>query len=452
MNAAREAWDGRPLFLYGFDELLPTQLDFVESLVRHTDTELTVAVTYEPGRAALAGSATTVELLKPLAREHLTLEPRSEHYAQSARSALHHLERGLFEPAGRRVPPNGAVRLLEAGGERAEAELVGASVLELLRDGMAPEDIAVLVRGGPASELFAQVFDTYGIPVAHERRTPFGETRLGAGLLAFARAARPGGTAQDVVTWLRTPGKLAAAPIAPAEDDQPPRAPDTSPTATRRPHAAPRRRRHERRTSPAPSSRRPRRGESRPARRAGRLRAATSRRPPTLPRRRPRGGDPFAGDDYELPPFDESLAPESASAPAEAFGTPTTSPRRERPPDAGGRHAGSVRRTICRGPASSCGPPSSSRPTSRRRPRSPRAASRPCRPPRTSRTGSRSRCAGPRRARPARRGSTGSASAGGSSASWTRSPTRRRSRPSCSCSSPRPTRSGPRRTCARRTC
>ena len=233
LNAAREAWDGRPLFLYGFDELLPTQLDFVESLVRHTDTELTVAVTYEPGRAALAGSATTVELLKPLAREHLTLEPRSEHYAQSARSALHHLERGLFEPAGRRVPPNGAVRLLEAGGERAEAELVGASVLELLRDGMAPEDIAVLVRGRPASELFAQVFDTYGIPVAHERRTPFGETRLGAGLLAFARAARPGGTAQDVVTWLRTPGKLAAAPIVPAEDDQPRGtrpAPDTSPT------------------------------------------------------------------------------------------------------------------------------------------------------------------------------------------------------------------------------
>ena len=208
LNAAREAWDGRPLFLYGFDELLPTQLDLVESLVRHTQTEVTVAVTYEPGRAALAGSATTVELLKPLAREHITLRPRSEHYASSARGALHHLERTLFEPNPRRVSPNGAVRLLEAGGERAEAELVGASVLELLRDGMAPEDIAVLVRGRPASELFAQVFDTYGIPVAHERRTPFGETRLGAGILAFARAARPAGSAQDVVTWLRTPGKV----------------------------------------------------------------------------------------------------------------------------------------------------------------------------------------------------------------------------------------------------
>ncbi len=225
-----------------------------------------------------------------MAREHLTLEPRSEHYAQSARSALHHLERGLFEPAGRRVPPNGAVRLLEAGGERAEAELVGASVLELLRDGMAPEDIAVLVRGGPASELFAQVFDTYGIPVAHERRTPFGETRLGAGLLAFARAARPGGTAQDVVTWLRTPGKLAAAPPT-ARDGG-----DESPAATVLPAA-----------SQEPQSAR-----------------FVATDPPTADPSE--ADDPFAGDDYELPPFDESLAPESAAAPAEAFGTPEGEP------------------------------------------------------------------------------------------------------------------------------
>ena len=60
-----------------------------------------------------------------------------------------------------------------------------------------------------ARDLFAQVFEGYGIPVARERRTPFAQTRLGTGVLAFARAAL-GGTAQDVVTWLRTPGKLDA--------------------------------------------------------------------------------------------------------------------------------------------------------------------------------------------------------------------------------------------------
>ncbi len=225
LNGLREAWDGRPLLLYGFDDLSPAQLDLVETLVRHTDTEVTVAVTYEPGRAAMAGSATTVELLKPLAREHVVLEARSEHYAGSARGALHHLERELFEDAPARVGPNGAVRLLEAGGERAEAELAGASVLELLRDGMAPEDIAVLVRSN--AELFAQVFETYAIPVARERRVPFAHTRLGAGLLAFAHAALGEGTAMDVVTWLRTPGKLATpAAVAPDPSGHPGRLAD----------------------------------------------------------------------------------------------------------------------------------------------------------------------------------------------------------------------------------
>src|SRR5207244_9200671 len=121
---------------------------------------------------------------------------------------LHHLERTLFEHAAGLParPPNGAVRLLEAGGERAEAELAGAEVLELLRDGLAPEDVAVLVRG--PRELFAQVLEGYGIPVARERRARLGRTRLGAGVLAFARAALGEGSAQDLLTWLRTPGKL----------------------------------------------------------------------------------------------------------------------------------------------------------------------------------------------------------------------------------------------------
>jgi RecB family exonuclease len=45
--------------------------------------------------------------------------------------------------------------------------------------------------------------------VSLERRIRLGRTRLGAGVLAAARAALPGGTAADVLTWLRTPGRLA---------------------------------------------------------------------------------------------------------------------------------------------------------------------------------------------------------------------------------------------------
>ena len=111
--------------------------------------------------------------LAPLG-EVVELPERAEHYAGAARPALHHLERGLFEADAERRAPNGAVRLLEAGGERAEAEIVGAEVLELMRDGVAPEDIAVLVRGAGTAALFAQVLGTYGIPVGVARRVPLG--------------------------------------------------------------------------------------------------------------------------------------------------------------------------------------------------------------------------------------------------------------------------------------
>src|SRR5215217_5649857 len=198
-------WGRRPVFLYGFDQLTPAQLDAVDTLARLAGAEVCVALPHEPGRHALAGSAATVQELAPFA-EVVELPERADHYTAPARPALHHLERGLFEGAAERLAPNGAVRLLEAGGERAEAEIVGAEVLELMRDGVAPEDVAVLVRGGDGAALFAQVLRAYGIPVGHARRVPLARTRLGAGILAGARAALPGGRASDLLAWLRTPG------------------------------------------------------------------------------------------------------------------------------------------------------------------------------------------------------------------------------------------------------
>jgi hypothetical protein len=88
--------------------------------------------------------------------------------------------------------------------------LVGAAVLELMRQGIEAPDIAVLLRGDAATaSLFAQVLAGYGIPVSHDRRVPLARTRLGAGVLAGARASLPGGTAADLLAWLRTPGRLA---------------------------------------------------------------------------------------------------------------------------------------------------------------------------------------------------------------------------------------------------
>ena len=204
------AWGARPVFFYGFDDLTPTQFDAVETLVRHAGADVCVALPYEPGRVAFAVRAATVEELRPLAAEVVHLPEQAEHYAPASRPALHHLERRLFEPGAPRRPPNGAIRLLEAGGERAEAELVGAEVLELMRQGVEAADIAVLLRGDEeTAALMAQVLAGYGIPVSHDRRVALERTRLGAGVLAAARAAAADGTAADLLTWLRTPGCLA---------------------------------------------------------------------------------------------------------------------------------------------------------------------------------------------------------------------------------------------------
>jgi RecB family exonuclease len=212
LRAAPAAWRDRPVFLYGFDDLTPLQADAVESLARAAD--VCLALPYEPGREAFKGRAGTVESLRPLADEHVDLDERSEHYAAPGRGALHHLERSLFEPAAAQVDPNGAVRLLEAGGERAEAELVAAAILELLARGMLPDDIAVLVRDGAAAAgTLAHGLADYGVPVSRDFEVPFSRTRLGAGLLAAARAARPGGTREDLLRWLRTPGRADTAAL-----------------------------------------------------------------------------------------------------------------------------------------------------------------------------------------------------------------------------------------------
>jgi ATP-dependent helicase/DNAse subunit B len=202
-----QRWDGTPVLFYGFDDLLPLQLDTVETLARHAP--VTLALTFEPGRVAFAARARGHNDLLPLADEVIELEGRPDHYAQPA---LHHLERNLFEtPLGGQSPEwRDAIVLLEAGGERAEMEQVAAHVARLIRDdGYAPEDIAIVWRDPQAAAaLTEQVLGAYGIPYALTRRVPLGHTALGRGLIALARCAQEDGTADDLLTWLRTPGFL----------------------------------------------------------------------------------------------------------------------------------------------------------------------------------------------------------------------------------------------------
>jgi ATP-dependent helicase/DNAse subunit B len=214
LDALRKApgrWGGDQVFFYGFDDLHPLERDAVETLVQAVGAEVTLSLTYEAGHPGLQARAEVVEELRPLATRVIELPALDEHYQPSSRRALHHLERWLFSGAPERLDPGEAVGLLEAGGARAEAELVGAEVLSLLRSGVPGHEIAVVCRSlAAAGGLIESVFDQYGIPVAIERRLAFGATALGRALMALARCAllTDRASAQDVLQYLRTPGVL----------------------------------------------------------------------------------------------------------------------------------------------------------------------------------------------------------------------------------------------------
>ncbi len=217
LRAAPDRWGGEPVFFYGFDDLHPLERDAIETLARVVGVEVMASLTYEAGRAALSARAEVVEELRPLTERVLELPASDEHYAPDARTALHHLERGLFEPApngvgGGRINPGRAIGLLEAGGELAEAELAAAEVLELLRAGVPAEEIAVVYRSPERSgALVGHVFDRYGIPLAINRRMLLARTTLGRALLALARCALldpAQAGADDLIAYLRARGHL----------------------------------------------------------------------------------------------------------------------------------------------------------------------------------------------------------------------------------------------------
>jgi ATP-dependent helicase/DNAse subunit B len=217
-------WRGTPVFLYGFDDLSAAQRDAVETLAVHVDVDVTASLPYEPGRMAFAGRHETHAHLDAIATQRIALEARSEHYEPAARAVLHQLERNLFEPAGgTRVDPAEAVLLLRGGGARAELELVAAHVARLLGEGVAAEEIAVVIRRAREhAALVESVFGSYGIAIASPREVAVAHTALGRGVLALARCAlQPDdASADDLLAWLRTPGLLRVPALADALEQQ----------------------------------------------------------------------------------------------------------------------------------------------------------------------------------------------------------------------------------------
>jgi ATP-dependent helicase/DNAse subunit B len=210
LRLAPERWSRTPLFVYGFDDFDLLQLDALETIAGRCGADVTVSLPFEPGRAAFRAVAGVHQELLARGAVEKRLPPLDDHYAAESREALHHVERSLFEDGAPRGPAGPAVSFHSAGGRRAEIELAGARVLELLRGGVEPGDIAVVLRRpDDYASLLEQVFGAYEIPFSVDRSVPIGHTALGRGLLGLIRSAvLPGAPGDDLLAWLRTPGLL----------------------------------------------------------------------------------------------------------------------------------------------------------------------------------------------------------------------------------------------------
>ncbi|MGH3034875.1 MAG: PD-(D/E)XK nuclease family protein, partial [Gaiellaceae bacterium] len=198
------AWNGRPVFAYGFEDLTGAQWALLSALAGRTD--VLVSLPYEPGRAAFASLTRTSDDLTALADGRVEELPPA--YADFAHPALAHLERTLFaDGAGPAPPPlEGAVRFLEGAGARGALELVADEALRLLREGVPAERIAVvcasLERRRAALET---AFASMGVPYAFEGRVRLGQTPFGHALLAALRFLWQTGERRDLFGFLRSP-------------------------------------------------------------------------------------------------------------------------------------------------------------------------------------------------------------------------------------------------------
>jgi ATP-dependent helicase/nuclease subunit B len=198
-----EAWTGRPVFAYGFEDLTGTERALVEALAGRTD--VTVSLPYEPNRAAFASLSGTVDDLGALAAGRIEeLGPR---YGEVAPPALAHLERHLFSERAPSGPPlEGAIRFLEGAGQRGTLELVAEELLDLLRAGTPAEEIVLVC---PSLDRVRAPLETalgaLGVPYAFEGRLRLAQTAFGQALLAFLRFEWLGGDRRDLYAFLRSP-------------------------------------------------------------------------------------------------------------------------------------------------------------------------------------------------------------------------------------------------------
>jgi ATP-dependent helicase/nuclease subunit B len=181
----------RAVFVDGFGDFTRPQHDILELLSEWVE-ELWIALPGDENglRADLFGRPrATLERLRKL-------RPAVEWLSPSARadgdrpSGLTHLERQLFQPIRtvHRADDASGVSLIEAPGVLGEARLVVRRIKKLLRDGVAADDVLVVLRDvSPYADFLTEVFDEYDAPAEVEGTEPLTRNPAAAALLRAMR-------------------------------------------------------------------------------------------------------------------------------------------------------------------------------------------------------------------------------------------------------------------------
>ena len=205
VRAACERTDGwsRPVAFYGFTSFTGGQRRLIEAIARRVP--VMVAFDHDRDRSVNLAEPAEVVRWECIAGHVTELPPQPRAYSCPAISLL---ERRLFGADVDLVSPvAGAegVRFLLAAGERNEAELVAQHVVQIINEGFAPEDIAIIVRDvSSRGRLMARVLESCGVPHRLDAGLTLAETGLGHAFLnAVAGVAQEDSDA--LLDYLRGP-------------------------------------------------------------------------------------------------------------------------------------------------------------------------------------------------------------------------------------------------------